>query len=270
VKLPLLAVWLGLLLFAGAPILHDQMVHAWNDASDIKFILLCTAGILIIGFFRLRKSAPKVELQLSWAGLSMLFAASIINVSSSYLYLEKARYCSFLAMCAGLLWALAGRKQFVHWAPLFLLAPFLTSGFAEDTRAMISVPLQFISSKCTVLLAQLIIPISGSGTYFVVKGEPFSVATGCSGLTLWMGLLLGFACWQVFDRFKPSGYALVLLSLLPITLVLNAVRLFITALLAYYFDKDTALAWHTNLEAVLLPIGVWFVWFLGKGHRVQT
>jgi exosortase/archaeosortase family protein len=76
--------------------------------------------------------------------------------------------------------------------------------------------------------------------------------------------------WQMFERFKPSGYAAGLALVLPLTMALNVLRLTITATLAYYFSKDVALAWHTNLEFVLVPLGVFIIWLVGKNFRASN
>ncbi|HEY9772544.1 MAG TPA: archaeosortase/exosortase family protein [Planktothrix sp.] len=267
---PLLRLWLILWTLTAAPFLAGEGFRIWHDKSSSKLIFVVTLVALAIGAMRLFKTAPPFKAQLRWSGLVLVIAAVSVNACASFLHLDKLQLFSLIATSAGMVWALYGPEQVKHWAPLAVLAPFLSAACSELTLTVVSVPLQRISSDGMVWLAHFLIPIHSSSQYFVVNGNNFAIATGCSGLTMWMSLLFAFALWQVFMRFKIAAYVTVFIAVLPITLGLNVLRLLTTALLAYYANKDLALACHSSLEAFLLPIGMAALWYLGKRYRVET
>jgi exosortase/archaeosortase family protein len=69
------------------------------------------------------------------------------------------------------------------------------------------------------------------------------------------------------ERFRPTAYVVMCGAILVTTIALNVVRLFITALVAYNVSAEQALAIHTNLEAILVPLGLIFLFYLGGRLR---
>ncbi|MGH9550201.1 MAG: archaeosortase/exosortase family protein [Terriglobales bacterium] len=221
-------------------------------------ILICVA---------LKKHPTATTSGASWLGLSVAAIFSACIGLAQGLHLNVLNYTFVIAFVFSLYWALQGTSRFVSMLPVLAMAFFLVPEMPEDIRLKISLPLQMLSTKGCVALSSLFIPISSVGHTFNINGQLFDVEPGCSGLNLWITLLFGFAAWQLFQRFKFIAYP-VMLALIPIvTLALNAVRLFITALVAFHYGTKIALSVHTNLEAVLLPLGLYALYRVGGLFR---
>jgi hypothetical protein len=86
---------------------------------------------------------------------------------------------------------------------------------------------------------------------------------------MWASFLFAFALWQMFLKYRPMAY-LVAVVLDPIlTLGLNSIRLFITAMVAHFYSVQTAVAIHSNLEYFLVPPGLLVLWYVGARFRAK-
>jgi exosortase/archaeosortase family protein len=255
--------FLLLLVPAVTTICSEITKRSFND----NFIQLVTAIVGTVGAWHLCKSGRQVDACSSVLGAVALGAMAIVSFLAVLLHMITLYEISVIAMVGLFVLAVRGAAKFKHYLPLILFAFFLIPDMPDEVRLKISLPMQMITTKGTVALAHLFIPISSIGHTFIVNGHPFDVAPGCSGLNMWISFLFAFGIWQLFERFRPKDYAIMCVCIGLTTMVLNVVRLFITALVAYYVSAGQALAIHTNLEAVLVPLGLIFLFYLGGRLR---
>src|SRR5262249_19859382 len=101
----------------------------------------------------------------------------------------------------------------------------------------------------------------------VVRDSPFEVTVACAGLSMLTGLVFSVGVLQLFTRIPLAKLAILLCLCPPVAIGLNGMRLFMTALTAYWISPQTALQIHTNLEYLLFPIGLLSIWQIGRRCR---
>lgn len=213
-----------------------------------------TGFILFIAWLT-RYNTP-LSPQPAWGGWVLAALGGIVHAAAALLAIKTLYWGSFIVIAAGSFWALFGREAFRRRMAFFLFAFFLLPDMPSDIKLRISLPLQMLSTQLSAGLAGLLIPVETAGNVFYINGEAFEVTVACSGLHTWIGFLFAGLLWFLFEGFDWRKFMGVLIAAPVLALVLNTVRLFVTALVAWYQSADAAIAVHTNLDFVLFPVGL--------------
>jgi exosortase len=143
---------------------------------------------------------------------------------------------SMLMAAAGLtVWYFGFRQLLRWWLPFALLS--LSIPLPELILNRIALPLQFTASKIGAsLLAWRDIPVMLTGNVIRIPGHQLFVAEACSGLRsltalLSLGVLLGAIALR-----HPVSRVLLLCVAIPVAILLNGVRVFLTGFLVYFVD----------------------------------
>lgn len=228
---------------------------------------LCGSAVLA----RQADTSAAVNVIASWERVwaaPFVFAACLVHAAAALLCLAKLTFLSYVAILAAMLFVLRGSQALKRWAPLFVMSIFLLPSLSDTTKAWISLPLQLISTATAAILSKLFIPLAFTGHYLFVNGHTLDVAPGCSGLSMWVSIFFCFAIWQLFERFRLSGY-LGACAIVPVlTIAANSIRLALTAIIAYHCSLETAIYWHARLELVLLPLSIGILYLSLRRFRV--
>jgi len=127
------------------------------------------------------------------------------------------------------------RQVLAWWLPLVLLT--LSIPLPELVTSALALPLQFKASALgTKLLEWRQVPVSLSGNVIQIPGHQLFVTEACSGLRslnalLALSVLMG-GLWlnRVFSR------VLLVLVAIPIAILINGIRVFMTGFLVYFVD----------------------------------
>jgi exosortase len=257
--------WAGLLAMAGWPTLATWLEtlsrRSWEDNS---FQLLTLALLAVAIAQRLKREKALLQPSPDPAGLMALGGLALLHLLGGLLMIRALYWGSFLGVLGAVFWAVFGRSAAGRWLGVFCFSLFLLPEMPTDLKMGLSLPLQLISTQLTAALASLFIPITASGNLFFIQGEPFEVTVACSGLNTWIGFLYAAMLVHLFEDLPFRRLAVLLLAAPVLALVLNAVRLFITALVAYRVSADAGVGLHTNLEYALFPLGLCLLWRLGR------
>lgn len=238
----------------------EVMVHRSFQENLIQVL---TVALLMMAFIRSDLRLP-ARYNPSWAGFFMLALTGLLLLAGAMLSIKALLWGSYLTLLACLCWALYGFRFVYSWLPVFMFSFFLLPELPADLRNTISLPLQMLSTKFTALLAGLLIPITIRGNIFYIEGNAFEVTVACSGLHTWIGFLFAGLMWMLFEKFSLKALLAILIGAPVLALVTNAIRLFITALVAYWGSPDLGVEIHTNLEYVLFPLGLVGMWLIGR------
>ncbi|GJG87930.1 exosortase [Gemmatimonadetes bacterium T265] len=143
---------------------------------------------------------------------------------------------SMLLALAGLVvWHYGVRQVVRWWLPFTLFA--LSIPLPEIVLNKIALPLQFLASKIGAsLLAWRQIPVLLSGNVIRIPRHELFVAEACSGLRSLTALIsLGVLLGAIVLR-HPISRLLLLAAVIPVAIVLNGVRVFLTGFLVYFVD----------------------------------
>lgn len=177
-----------------------------------------------------------------WSGLTILLGAVLLRALGS-LAAEffTQRFAIWLALIGGIVFGFGWRQLRHWWLPLTLL--MLSIPLPALITNKLAIPLQFRASKMgTALIAWRDIPVRSAGNVIVIAGPDggpalrLFVAEACSGLRSLTALIaIGVMIGGMYLATLPSRLLLLLLAV-PVAVVINSVRIFLTAFLMYFVD----------------------------------
>ncbi|WP_104022561.1 exosortase/archaeosortase family protein [Gemmatirosa kalamazoonensis] len=168
-------------------------------------------------------------------GLLLLAAVFFRYLSDLAAELFTMRGSMIMAAAGLTVWYFGFRQLLRWWLPFALIA--LSVPLPELILNRIALPLQFTASKIGAgLLAWRDIPVMLTGNVIRIPGHQLFVAEACSGLRsltalLSLGVLLG-----AITLTYPINRVLLLLISIPVAIVLNGVRVFLTGFLVFFVD----------------------------------
>jgi exosortase len=179
---------------------------------------------------------------------------------------------SMLAAAAGMIVFTLGYRQLVAWwLPSLLL--LLSVPIPAVILNTVAFPLQLKASEMGAGLLELRhVPVALAGNVIHLPGRSLFVTEACSGLRsltalLALGVLIG-GLWLV----SRWGRALLVLAAVPLALLLNGLRIFLTGFLSYYVSPglgDGLLhytqGWAVFVIAFVILVAV--AWLIAKVER---
>lgn len=171
-----------------------------------------------------------------WIGLSLIVTAVLMRyVGALAAELFTMRMSVFVAGGGLVIWRW-GLPQLRHWwLPATLL--FLSIPLPVLVLNTLAMPLQFQASQLgAALLEWRHVPVLLSGNVIHLPGQTLFVTEACSGLRSLSSLIaLGVLIGGIWLR-TPPGRALLVLAAIPIAMLLNGIRVFLTGFLVYFVD----------------------------------
>lgn len=177
-----------------------------------------------------------------------------------------------LALLGLTIWYFGARQALRWWLPFTLLG--LSVPLPELILTRVALPLQFVASKIGAsLLAWRDIPVLLRGNVIAIPGHELFVAEACSGLRsltalLSLGVLLGAITLQ-----HPVSRVLLLLMAIPVAILLNGVRVFLTGFLVIFVDPKLGEGFMHLTEGWLIFVVAFamlggIAWLLLSGERL--
>ena len=185
-------------------------------------------------------------------GIATLALAVILRYAADRAAEPYTMRMSILIAAAGLTLYFAGRHQLARWWLPFTLAA-LSVPLPATVLNAIAIPLQLKASQMGASMLQWrYVPVHLSGNVLRIPGHELFVATACSGLRSIMalvslGLLLSYGALR-----HPASRLFVLAAAIPVAIVINAVRVFLTAYLMHFVSPDLGSGFMHVTEGWLL------------------
>ena len=258
-------------------------VTAWSYWSIVAAILRewqrnddYSAGqlvplIAIFFVWRERKNLRKCLLKPCWSGgIALLILAQAARFYGLlFMYESGVRYSMALTL-AGLVLMVAGWQVFrrVLWILLILFLMFPLPGRVHN---MISGPLQNMATTGSVFLMEAFgISVSQQGNVMMLNQDtPLAVAEACSGLRMLTAFVIVAAFIAYMVKRSRLQKAILLASSIPVAVISNIVRIFVTALLMVYVSTEVAdKFFHDFAGLVMMPAAVLLMfgelWLMNK------
>lgn len=214
------------------------LVRDWWHDPDAGHGLLLAPLALWLGWKRgLLVAAPQRAL-----GLAVLVTAVAVRYLSGLAAELFTMRGSMLLAAVALVLFFRGWRQVVHWwLPILLLG--LSVPIPDVLTTTLALPLQLRASRWgATLLEARHVPVELSGNIIrllTLDRQPFRdlfVTEACSGLRSLTALLsLGVLVGGLWLRHPLNRLLLVVLAI-PVAMVVNAVRVFLTGYLVYWVD----------------------------------
>jgi exosortase D (VPLPA-CTERM-specific) len=232
------------------------MVGAWTaDEYSHGFLIPVIAGFLV---WQKRTELRLIELRGSWSGVALILLALVLDAAGRFAALFVLEHLALLLMLGGLVLAAGGWRLLRLW-----LMPLAVLIFMVPLPNMLlnplSAQLQLVSSALGVKLIQAVgVPAYLQGNVIDLGSYKLEVAEACSGLRYLFPLMtLAFlmACFYHAALWKR---VLIFLSSIPITLVMNSLRIATIGVLVDRFGIGVA-------EGFLHQVQGWMMFMLSTG-----
>ena len=165
----------------------------------------------------------------------------------------------FFTMRASLVMALGGLtiyhfgfRQLLHWWLPFTLAS-IAIPLPELVTQAVALPLQFQASRMgAAMLTWRDVPVLLTGNVIRLPGHELFVTEACSGLRSLTALISVSVLMSALVLRSVAGRTLLVLLAIPIAIVINGVRVFMTGFLVYFVSPALGNGFMHETEGMLL------------------
>jgi exosortase len=206
----------------------------WNDPEAQHGLLLGPLSVFLAWRTGIGKDAePQPVL-----GTIILLGAVLLRYASALAAELFTLRVSMLGAVLGLVVFVWGVKQALRWWLPFVLFG-LSIPLPQVVLSSLAFPLQLKASQMgAFLLAIRDVPVRVDGNIIHIPGQSLFVTEACSGLRsltalVSLGVLLG-ALWLRY----PVTRVILLLAVIPIAMLVNGLRVFLTGYLVYFVDPS--------------------------------
>lgn len=240
----------------------------WTDPDMGHGLLLFPVSIWLAWRGGILKDAePNVR-----DGTLLLIGAVLIRALGSLAAEFFTQRFSILLALAALTVFSFGWKQLRHWWLPFTLL-LLAIPLPDVIINRLAIPLQFRASRMgTALLEWRHVPVVSNGNVIVIPEGRLFVAEACSGLRSLTALLaLGVMIGGLYLR-TVTGRVLLIVLAIPVAVLVNAFRVFLTAFLMHFVDPamgrgfmHASEGWALFLVSMVILAGLTAVLRYGEG-----
>jgi exosortase len=207
------------------------LVRDWWQSSEAGHGFFLTPIALWLAWKAGRNRAARAQPAF---GVAILVGAVLLRYASGVATEFFSLRLSILAALVGLTVFHAGTRQVMHWWLPFVLV-FLSIPLPELVTQSLALPLQFKASQMGVALLEMRhIPVRLNGNVILLPGHELFVTDVCSGLRSLTALLgTTVLCAALFVHTLVGRVLLVLIAI-PVAIVVNALRVFLTGFLVVF------------------------------------
>ena len=226
---------------------------------------------LISGFivWLKRDILKRITIKPAVHGFTLLFAALIVTSVASWVDTASIRGLMFPAVIAGLCLAILGRKMTKELSfPIsYLYFMCVLPGFA---LTMLSFRIQMLSTiGATMLLRILTFDAYREGAMIMMPNTEVLVGAPCSGFRLLISLF-AFSTLFVYLKEGPLwGKGLIVAMTLPLSLVLNALRIAMIAIVGELLGKDAMHSFHNFSGYIILILAFVILYLFARVVKCQ-
>lgn len=228
---PLIAAAIAFLILFWSP-LTTLLRDWWSDPEAGHGLLLGPVALYLAWKTGVHSA---VRPQRTLGLIILIFAVLLRYVSSLAAELFTMRASMVLALAGLIVYAYGIRQVMRWWLPFTLIA--LSIPLPSVVLGSLALPLQFKATQMgAALLEWRQVPLVLSGNVLQLPGRTLFVTEACSGLRSLTALLaLGVLISGIWLRTPVLRVALILLAI-PIAVLLNGVRVFLTGFLVHFVD----------------------------------
>jgi exosortase len=243
----LAAAMIGFVVLYAGPMTNTARVW-WSDPEAGHGLLLAPVAM----YLAWRRGLDARSHPNPWLGLGVIAASVLVRWIAALAAEAFFARASMLGALVGIIIFFYGVRQlYAWWLPALLLA--LSLPLPEIVLGSLALPLQFEASRLgAALLSARGIPVLLDGNVIRLPGHDLFVTEACSGLRSLTALLsLGVLLGGILLRHPVSRVAIVLLAI-PIGIVINGIRVFVTGFLVLFVNPKLAEGFSHMTEGWLM------------------
>jgi exosortase len=247
------------LLWAHWPTLA-ALENRWATDPQLSHGFLVPLFAAIVLWSR-RSAFPAGPWQINPWGVAFFGVAAVMRLGGAYIHFGWLDGCSLLLSLAGVC-VLAGSWKLLRWAWPGLVMLFFMLPLPYQIEIALANPLQRTASRAAAYTLQTLgYPAVAEGNVIVLDDRRIGVEEACNGL----GMLAAFFALSTAVAFvmpRPRyEKALVFLSAIPIGLLVNLIRIAVTAWAHKTFGPRIANAlFHDYAGWLMMPLALLTLW----------
>ena len=252
----------ALLLAAYLPALFDLISDWYNDPNySHGFLVPAISGYLI---WKKREELSEIGQSVRTSGIFIIIAGIFLfiigNAASEYFTVRFSLVLTLFGLVLFYFGPGIIRRTWFEIAFLLFMIPIPYVIYFSVTF-----PMQLLASKVTVFLLEgLGMAVIRQGNIIHLAGHSLEVAEACSGLRSLISLLALGAVYGYLTQPRFSGKVILFLSTIPIAVLGNVFRVFLTSLIVYAYDIDvTVEPTHTILGASVFVVAFIMLFIFG-------
>lgn len=234
--LPVALLLAGVLVLAGWDSLARMVEEEWdNEEYNHCWLIVPIALFLVATRARELTALPWTR---SWGGVALAAAGLLAMLLGNLSAVATITQYSVIVTFWGVAWAMLGTRAVRVIAPALAYLVFLVP-LPDFLQVQLSAQLQLISSQLGVAVIRLAgLPVYLEGNVIDLGTVQLAVAEACSGLRYLFPLMsFGFLCAAIFTA--PFWQrAIVFLTTIPITVLMNSLRIGIIGILVNYYGAE--------------------------------
>jgi len=246
-----------------------QLWEEWQSNEDYSAGQLVPVVALIFVWVERKKLAACVPRPCWWGGMALLVLAQLGRAFGLLFMFESGERYSLALTITALVLLVGGRQvlRCLGWTLLFL---FLMVPFPGQIHNRISGPLREMATNGSVFLLEVFFnEIRHEGHIIYFKEHTLGVLEACSGLRMLTAFII-VACFIAYMVRRPRWQkGVVVFSSIPIAVVCNVIRIFVTALLIALVSSEVGEKFfHDFAGLVMMPAAVMLIfgelWLMDK------
>ena len=228
-----------------------KLVSDWSTDDNFShgFLVPLIAGYMI---WHYRERLGRIEIQPSIWGYLLLAGGMLFHIAGNVgaeLFVQRF---SIILTLMGLTVIFFGIQVFKHtFVPLIYL--LLMIPIPAIIWNKIAFPLQLFAARLSADFITLIgITVLREGNVLHLANTTLEVVDACSGLRSLMSMLALSAAFAYISFMKISAKWILFFSAIPIAIVVNIVRLTVTAMMARYIGPEAAQGFLHDISGFLV------------------
>jgi exosortase len=243
-------------------ILPDLASEWWNQ-PEASYGMLIPPLAFYVAYLRAQTTFALPQMP-DMRGLWLVFAGCCIFLTGGLAAEFFLSRISLVVVLAGLIWTFWGVPRLKTLIfPLVILATMVPPpGIVYNT---VAAPLQLFASAVATYLAQAMgISIYRDGNIIYLATTSLGVAEACSGLRSLSALMVGSLLVGLLEGNSLLPRVLLFALSVPIAIIVNAVRVTGTAVLADFRPELAEGFYHSFSGWLVFVLGFGMLWMIGK------
>lgn len=253
---------LGLLVLIYIPALIDLVRDWYHDANYSHGFLVPLISFYLI--WKNRAELSKIEAKPNGFGLAVIIFGVVLfilgNGASEYF---TVRFSLVVTLFGIILYHLGSEFIRKSWFAVLFLVFMIPIPYVVYFSA--TFPMQLLASKVSSVLLNLIgMPVVRQGNIIHLPNQALEVAEACSGMRSLVSLMALGAIYAYLSQKRLSAKIILFLSAIPIAVISNVFRVFLTSIFVYTTDLTvTEEPFHSIMGAMVFVVAFILLFVFG-------